>query len=105
MTNLKGRAAVLWREHLRLILLQLLAEQPGYRANTALLADAAAELGFGGTREQVEAHLGWLSDQGLAVIADRGAVLIAVATGAGLDVASGRRQMSGVRVPTPDYES
>jgi len=100
--SLKEKAARRWREHLRLTILRLLAEQPGHRANTALLADAAADLGFGGTREQVEGEVAWLADQGLLRLEDRGAVKVATATGTGLDVAAGRREVPGVRVPSPD---
>ena len=103
MRALKTRAGALWREHLRLTLLRFLAEQPGYRANSALLCDGADAMGFGCTRDQIEAELRWLGDQGLVTIA-AGVVTCVTATKAGLDVAEGRREVPGVRVPSPDDE-
>lgn len=91
-----------WREHLRLSILRVLAETPGYSANESLLTDVLRDdLGFGATRDQVRTELDWLAEQGLAIIATTAGIKIATATGRGADVAAGHANVTGVKRPSP----
>jgi hypothetical protein len=88
------------REHLRLVVLRLLSEAMGRTANTALLTDAVGLYGLAATRDQVETEVAWLEDQYLVVRAATGRVIRVTASDDGLDVAAGRRVVSGIRVPS-----
>jgi hypothetical protein len=87
------------QEDRRLVLLRLLAELPAYRANSSVLAMALESYGHAATRDQVRTELHWLCEQGLVEISDLTAVLVATATERGLDVASGRAIVPGVKRP------
>lgn len=88
--------------HLRITLLRLLADQPGYKANSSLLCDAADAVGFSTTRDRVKTELAWLAEQGAARISTlETGLVIATLTERGLDVANGRTQMPGVKPPAP----
>lgn len=88
--------------HLRLAILRLLAELPGFRANSSLIADAASSLGLAATRDTVRGELAWLAEQGFVTTEDvRPGLVVATATERGLDVAAGRAITPGVQRPTP----
>ena len=88
-------------EQLRLAVLQLLAETPGYRAADGLLHPALDALGLPCTRDQLRTHIGWLAEQDL-IRADRGgSAIVAVLTERGGDVARGQALVDGVARPTP----
>lgn len=88
--------------HVRLAMLRLLAEAPGYALNSSILTDAVAALGLAATRDQVRSEIAWLAEQGL-VTSDElpGGLMVATLTERGSDVASGRAHVPGVQRPTP----
>jgi Fe2+ or Zn2+ uptake regulation protein len=92
-----------WKAHLRLTLLRLLAEQPGYQANSSILTTAADHsAGFTVTRDQVRTELAWLNEQGLVstrTVID--GLMIATLTERGSDVSAGRAVVPGVQKPGP----
>jgi Fe2+ or Zn2+ uptake regulation protein len=51
--------------HLRLLIIQLLHEQPAERANDQLLIDAVQATGLPATADQVRTALSWLTEQGV----------------------------------------
>ena len=90
------------REHLRLTLLRLLAnEGGGYSANESVLADAVNRFGFSVARDSVRAELAWLAEQGLVRTEDVAGLAVATITRRGLDAAAGRAQVPGVKRPGP----
>jgi Fe2+ or Zn2+ uptake regulation protein len=92
-----------WQSHLRLTLLRLLSEQPGYKSNSSVLTQAAdAVAGFTATRDQVKTELAWLAEQGLVTntqVID--GLLVATLTERGGEVATGRAVVPGVQKPGP----
>jgi Fe2+ or Zn2+ uptake regulation protein len=92
-----------WRSHLRLTLLRLLAEQPGYQGNSSVLTTAAdASAGFSCTRDQVKTELAWLAEQGLITTSEAiEGLVVAKLTERGGDVATGRAIVPGVQRPNP----
>ncbi|MNR17126.1 hypothetical protein D3C85_1337680 [compost metagenome] len=85
----------------RLVILRILVEMPGYRANSSVLYTALQEWGHEPTRDQVKSELRWLQEQQLVEldeVAD-GAVLLAKVTERGADVAEGRARVDGVKRP------
>jgi len=92
------------REDRRLVLLRLLSEQPGYRANSSNLHAGLYSLGIAASRDDVTTDLHWLRDQSLVVLDTLPEVpdlAIATITGRGDDVAAGRTIQPGVRRPGP----
>lgn len=90
------------REDRRLVLLRLLAEQNGYRANSSTLHSGLHHLAVAGTRDDVLTDLTWLGEQGLARVSEAVAgVLVAELTGRGLDVSKGLAAVPGVSRPSP----
>jgi hypothetical protein len=91
-----------WRAHLRLSILRLLAETPGYSANESLVTDVLRDdLGFGCSRDQVRTELRWLEEQGLLHAPETAGLKIATVTDRGVDVAAGRAVVDGVKRPSP----
>ncbi|HYC03700.1 MAG TPA: ArsR family transcriptional regulator [Azospirillaceae bacterium] len=90
-----------WRQHLRLMLLRLLAETPGYAANECLLADAVRSLGVAATGDQVRGELAWLAEAGLVTVERIAGLAIATGTARGEEVARGLAVHPGVRRPAP----
>ncbi|MFT4190852.1 MAG: ArsR family transcriptional regulator [Comamonas sp.] len=88
-------------EDRRLLLLRLLHEMPGYRANSSVLYTALAAWGHEPTRDQVKTELRWLAEQGLVEVESigDGSVLIARLAERGQDVATGRAVVDGVKRP------
>ena len=58
------------REDRRLVLLRLLSEQGGYRANSSVLHAGLHHLGVAASRDDVITDLHWLAEQSLLGIAE-----------------------------------
>lgn len=92
------------REDRRLVLLRLLSEQPGYRANSSNLHAGLHALAVPASRDDVTTDLHWLCDQSLVLLESVPEVpdlVIASITSRGDDVAKGRVIVPGVRRPGP----
>ena len=90
------------REDRRLVLLRLLAEQRGYRANSSVLHMGLEHLGVVASRDDVRTDLAWLAEQGLVTTADAvPGVTVATLTSRGGDVANGSAYVPGVSRPSP----
>jgi len=87
------------REDQRLVILRLLAEQPGYRANSSVLRAALESYGHSMSRDQVKTELRWLEEQGLLDVENLDVVLVATLRERGQDVATGRAVAPGVKRP------
>ncbi|MEO7691275.1 MAG: hypothetical protein ABIS51_18470 [Sphingomonas sp.] len=88
--------------HVRLTILRLLADAPGYSANDSVLVSATAAIGLPATRDQVRTQIGWLAEQGLVRAEHPTPTLtVAVITERGCDVAAGRGSVQGVQRPSP----
>lgn len=88
--------------HVRLAILRLLHEAPGYALNSSILTDAVAALGLVASRDQVRGEIAWLAEQGLATSEElTGGMMVATLTERGGDVAIGRAHVPGVQRPTP----
>ncbi len=87
------------RQDMRLVILRLLSEMPGYRANSSMLNAALDHYGHTASRDQVKSELAWLAEQGLVKLEDIGAVLVATLTERGQDVAAGRARVPGINRP------
>lgn len=92
------------REDRRLVLLRLLSEQPGYRANSSNLHAGLYALGIAATRDDVTTDLHWLQEQSLVRLESLPEVpdlSIATITTRGDDVVKGVAIVPGVRRPGP----
>ena len=89
------------REHLRITLLRLLAEQPDYTLNESILADLSTAYGFNPSRDRVRTELAWLREQGLVTTEDLGGFVVATLTERGEDAARGRVVVPGIKRPRP----
>lgn len=89
------------REDRRLVLLRLLAEQLGYRANSSVLHAGLQHLAVASSRDDVLTDLSWLKDQGLVRLQEPVPGVLAVElTTRGQDVAGGTVQVPGVSRPS-----
>lgn len=93
--------STLLTEDRRLVVLRFLAESVGYHLNTAVLQTALDSLGHAVSRDQVETECAWLAEQGLVMVEIVGPVRVVTLTARGLDVASGRASVPGVKRPGP----
>jgi hypothetical protein len=84
---------------MRLVLLRILLEMPGYRANSSVLSTMLHQLGHSATRDQVKTELRWLCEQGLITVDEVTSVLVATLAERGQDVAEGRAVVDGVAKP------
>lgn len=92
------------REDRRLVLLRLLSEQPGYRANSSNLHAGLYALGIAATRDDVTTDLHWLQEQSLVrleTLPEVPDLCIATITTRGDDVVAGVAIVPGVRRPGP----
>lgn len=92
------------REDRRLVLLRLLSEQPGYRANSSNLHTGLYALGIAGSRDDVITDLHWLRDQGLLrlePVPEVASLCVASITPRGEDLVNGLTQVPGVSRPSP----
>lgn len=85
-------------------LLRILADQPGYGVNDAVLQSALEAIGHVAGRDLVHTDIAWLQEQGLLSTQNAGPLLIASLTTRGDDVARGRVIVPGVQRPTPNSE-
>ena len=84
----------------RLVILRLLAEQISYKANSSVLTMRMDQLGHAVSRDQVRTHLAWLGEQALVAVDEPvPGVVVATLTERGMDVASGRAVVPGVKRP------
>jgi hypothetical protein len=88
-------------EDRRLVILRFLAEDPSYRLNTSVLRTALDAFGHSVSRDQVETDVAWLAEQGLVSVETVGPVRVATLTGRGVDVATGKAVVPGVKRPGP----
>lgn len=89
-------------EDRRLVILRLLAEDPGGSHNDAVLQDALGYWGHRVSRDVIRSEIAWLAEQGLVdreLVGDR--YHVAMITSRGVDVASGLATVPGVKRPRP----
>lgn len=90
------------REDRRLVMLRLLAEQNGYRANSSVLHAALDALAVAASRDDVLTDLAWLAEQGLVKSNEPvPCVVVAELTARGYDVQRGMATVPGVSRPRP----
>lgn len=92
------------REDRRLVLLRLLSEEPGYRANSSNLHTGLYALGIACSRDDVITDLHWLRDQALLrldEVPEVPGLFVACIAARGEDVVHGRAQVPGVSRPSP----
>lgn len=86
----------------RLVILRALHRASGYNLNESVLQTLLEEFGHSVSRDRVRTDLDWLKEQGLVnvnVVADR--IYVATLTAQGGDVATGRSENAGVKMPSP----
>jgi hypothetical protein len=89
-------------KHLRLSILLILTEAPGYSANDSIVHTAAENMGLPATRDRVRTELVWLEEQGLlSTRRPNETVTVACLTERGRDVAAGLATVPGVQRPSP----
>ncbi|PXW79005.1 hypothetical protein C7451_10167 [Blastomonas natatoria] len=100
---MSGSFADLHAAHIRLCILRLLADAPGYFANDSILHQSVEAHGLVCTRDQMRGHLTWLEEQRLITILRPGAstVMVATLSERGGDVAAGKSHAPGVQKPSP----
>ena len=87
------------RKDVRLVTLRVLAEMPGFRANSSVLCTMLDRFGHSVTRDQVKTELRWLAEQGMTDLDEAGSVLVVTLTERGQDVAEGRAVVDGIARP------
>ncbi len=85
----------------RLVILRCLAEDPGYSLNESLLQSMLEALGHNVSRDRIRTDLAWLSEQGLCIVGHVLSVQVARLTDRGIDVATGRTIVPGIKRPRP----
>lgn len=89
-------------QHVRLTILRLLVEAPGYSANDSVLTDAVNAMGLMCTRDQMRTNLTWLQEQQLVTLMKPAATLtVATVLERGAEVVAGRAIVDGVKRPSP----
>ncbi len=88
-------------ERRRLVILQLLKDDPDYKINDALLQELLAELGFGVSQAVLLSDLALLDDMQLISITELAGAVLAVLRNRGVDVACGTAVVPGVARPRP----
>ena len=88
-------------EHLRLAVLQILAEDSDYAHNELVLSSALGQLGHGVSSDQLRTELAWLAEQGLISVEDVSDLQVARLLERGRDAARGLAQVPGVARPRP----
>jgi len=92
----------LLNEDRRLMILRLLAEDPGYQLNVFVLRPALEAVGHTVSHDKVETDLAWLDEQGLVTVGEASGVTVGKLTPRGADVAAGRASTPGVKRPEPE---
>jgi len=88
--------------HLRLTILLILTEAPGYQANDSIIHTAAEGMGLPATRDRIRTELVWLEEQGLlSTRSPAEGVKVACISERGMDVAMGMASCPGVQRPSP----
>lgn len=87
--------------HIRLSVLKLLADLPGYCTNDSMLHQAVNAMGLTCTRDQMRGHLTWLDEQRLVTTVATGHLTVATLTERGAEVGAGRSVIDGVQRPSP----
>lgn len=88
------------REDRRLVLLRLLDEQNGQRANSSVLHAGLHHLGVAASRDDIITDLHWLRDQSLLTLDEVvSGVYVAVLASRGKDVAADQTHVPGVSRP------
>lgn len=90
------------REHMRLIILRALAQEPNYTHNDAILDDIAKSYAVDRGRDFVRAEIRWLETVGAVTVKTMGSTLIVTATQRGVDHAEQRALIEGVRRPSAE---
>lgn len=85
----------------RLMILDLLANSPGYEAGQGIIYQALPDNGIAASIDQIAVDLAWLGEQGLVDLSEAGGFPLARITSRGLDVAAGRAVVPGVQRPVP----
>lgn len=86
----------------RLVILRSLNEIQGYSANDSILNDVLFTFGHNISRDEVRTHIRWLEEQGLVMVQKIGErTLVASVTERGVDVATGKARVDGVKRPGP----
>lgn len=93
---------ILHTENRRLEILRVLAADPAYQANDALLQRALQIYGLTASRDQIKTDLAWLKEQGLVVLDDMAGLYLAKLSGRGEDVARGLAVIPGIARPRPE---
>ena len=88
-------------EDRRLVLLRLLNDAPGAKANTYVLATGLRAMGHECSQDQAETDAAWLEEQGLVSVDKLDGVRVVQLRSRGADVAEGRARVPGVKRPVP----
>lgn len=86
---------------IRLAVLQVLEEDPGYSHNERILKAALGRIGHQVSGDRLRTELRWHEEQGLVAIEDVGGLYVVKLTHRGEDVALGRARVDGVARPRP----
>jgi hypothetical protein len=86
-------------EDRRLVVLRVLADLPGYKANSTVLTLALDSFGHTVSRDYVRGQVAWLAEQRLVEVEDLGPVLLVTLTERGMDVGRGLAFVPGVARP------
>lgn len=90
------------QEHLRLIILRALAQEPNRTGNDSYLCDVAKGYGIDRGRDLVRQEIRWLENMGAVRVSEMGGTLIVTALERGVDHAERRIVLEGVRRPSPE---
>lgn len=85
---------------IRLVMLRSMAEE-GNALNESMLQSILEVFGHNIGRDRVRTEMRWLEEQNLIQIDKVANVLVGKLTGRGMDVATGRSRIDGVKAPRP----
>ncbi len=85
---------------MRLVILRSIADD-GDSLNESIIQDILDLYGHNVSRDRVRTEMRWLEEQGLVGIDDVSGILVARLTGRGVDVATGKACIDGVKRPRP----
>ncbi len=88
---------------IRLTILQLLAQDPGYDLNETILGKLVNEFGYQQSHDSLRTQLAWLREQGMITVKTVADYLqVAKLTDRGNDTAHGRANIPGIARPRPE---